>query len=285
MVYIYSLSDSKGIRYIGKSCNTVRRLKSHILEAQSPKSRGCHRIHWLRSLLASGQQPLLAVLEVCNDDNWAEREKHWIAHGKICGWELTNNTEGGDGNFRFTDDVKKKISDKAKERMKEASRRDAVSQWMTKCWKDKSFRQLQIDNRRREWQDNERVRKASENAKERFKNEAYRQKNKDTQKCIWSSDDAKLLNSERAKKHWSDPVKREAKSKQSIAYIKLHPELRETISIAAKKQWADPDFKKRMSDQRKALRSTPEWRAKASIAAKLREETKRLNREKQCPES
>ena len=37
----------------------------------------------------------MRVLEVANVSNWAERERHWIAHGRSNGWDLFNLTEGG----------------------------------------------------------------------------------------------------------------------------------------------------------------------------------------------
>jgi hypothetical protein len=54
-----------------------------------------YKTKWLKSL---SDKPIMSIVEICNDLNWAEREKYWIAKYKY-DWEqrLTNLTTGGDG--------------------------------------------------------------------------------------------------------------------------------------------------------------------------------------------
>lgn len=95
MIFIYALidTDTRQIRYIGKSIRPKQRLQNHMNEVAN-----CHRTHWLQSLKAQGKRPHQVILKELDDDEpWQEWEKAWIAHGLACGWPLTNNTSGGDG--------------------------------------------------------------------------------------------------------------------------------------------------------------------------------------------
>lgn len=50
----------------------------------------------------------MAVVEWCGDD-WADRERFWIARARAFGWNLTNHTPGGEGNRTHSEDAKQKI--------------------------------------------------------------------------------------------------------------------------------------------------------------------------------
>lgn len=94
-VFIYALCEEDfEPRYVGKSIRPYERLRNHINEAPS----NCHRSHWIQSLKARGIEPVLTILERLHpDDDWRQREKEWIAELRSVGWNLTNNTDGGDG--------------------------------------------------------------------------------------------------------------------------------------------------------------------------------------------
>lgn len=93
---IYGLRDpdTKQIRYIGYSSNLQQRYSYHLSD---PKR--THKGNWIRSLKQKGLKPELVVLEECNADNWAERERAWIAQAKAQGLPLTNATDGGEGAY------------------------------------------------------------------------------------------------------------------------------------------------------------------------------------------
>lgn len=93
-VYIYGLVDPRTnqIRYIGKTTNRKNRLESHIKNRNSNKE----KCDWIDMLLDVGLKPKMKTLEVCNNENWADREKWWIANGYEKGWDLLNKTEGGE---------------------------------------------------------------------------------------------------------------------------------------------------------------------------------------------
>ena len=113
--YIYTLSDSIGnIRYIGKTDNPKRRLKEHIYESKNtPKN---HRHYWILSLLNNNEIPKLEILDCVNHNEWDFWEKHYISLIKSWGFNLTNQTEGGDSGLgmlgkKHKEETKRKIGD------------------------------------------------------------------------------------------------------------------------------------------------------------------------------
>lgn len=99
--FIYALIDpeTNTIRYIGKSDNPKKRLRLHLTEARTSK-RESHRLNWLRKLLKNSQRPRIMILEECNVENWAFREKWWISKYKLIS-KLVNNTDGGEGAYGY----------------------------------------------------------------------------------------------------------------------------------------------------------------------------------------
>lgn len=94
-VYIYGLRDPEThlIRYIGKAENPKARLSGHLRDKAN-----CHRVHWIQGLLARGLKPEVVIIEKIEGEwPWQESERHWIDYGRRNGWDLTNNTDGGDG--------------------------------------------------------------------------------------------------------------------------------------------------------------------------------------------
>lgn len=107
MIYIYTLAhpDTKEIRYVGKSNDTTIRLSNHL----SDKSK-THKVSWIKSL--NDNKPILEILDICDDRNWAETEQYWIAQLKSWGFNLVNHTIGGEGSagIKLSDEHKRKIS-------------------------------------------------------------------------------------------------------------------------------------------------------------------------------
>jgi hypothetical protein len=96
-IFIYGLVDPRtnAIRYVGKTNNLKGRLDGHIKDRKSNKEKG----DWIDGLLEQGKKPKIKTLEVCNSDNWVDREKYWIEHGYKVGWDLLNKTEGGEPGY------------------------------------------------------------------------------------------------------------------------------------------------------------------------------------------
>jgi len=95
--FIYALRDpvSGEIRYIGKSTNPIKRLRTHIEQSHQKNT---HKECWIIGLLNIGLKPDIEILEIVSAfSDWEAREKWWIAEGRDLGWRLTNTTDGGDG--------------------------------------------------------------------------------------------------------------------------------------------------------------------------------------------
>jgi group I intron endonuclease len=101
-IYIYSLKHpiTKEVRYIGKTKNIKRRYYEHI-----NKKHNSYKSNWIQSLLKKDLKPIIDIIEICNKDNWEEREKYWITQFD----NLTNLTKGGE-NYEATEELRKKFS-------------------------------------------------------------------------------------------------------------------------------------------------------------------------------
>jgi len=109
--YIYSLSFPEGnIRYIGKSDEPKKRLRSHIYEAKRNKWNS-YKNNWIRQLLAEGNKPIVNIIEEVDDEKWAESEIYWIAQFKVWNFDLVNIAKGGQGIKFYTEEIRKKISE------------------------------------------------------------------------------------------------------------------------------------------------------------------------------
>lgn len=96
MIYIYTLTDpqNKAIRYVGKTNNLKNRLKTHISEAEKVKT---HKNNWIKSLTINNLKPIIEILDIVyENDNWEIIEKYWISQFKTWGFDLVNNSEGGE---------------------------------------------------------------------------------------------------------------------------------------------------------------------------------------------
>ena len=95
MIIIYGLFDPRlpnEIRYVGKTkMKLTKRIQYHVEESRR-KLKGTYKIHWINKLLNENIRPKGIILEECNEDNWQEREKFWIAKLN----NLTNSTKGGE---------------------------------------------------------------------------------------------------------------------------------------------------------------------------------------------
>jgi hypothetical protein len=117
--YIYILSDSEGIRYVGKSNNPEKRFKIHLKES---KKRRTQKEIWIHDLLKSGQMPKMEILETVDESDWSFRESYWISQLKSWGFNILNGTAGGEGSNGFkgkshSEETKKILSKRAEGRV------------------------------------------------------------------------------------------------------------------------------------------------------------------------
>lgn len=109
---IYALvasGDEGTVRYVGKTIfdHLDRRVKQHVNQVNrrhTPKN------SWIKSVIARGATICPMIIELCDSDNWEERERFWIAHYRQIA-PLTNVSDGGDTGpnmtgHRHTDEVK-----------------------------------------------------------------------------------------------------------------------------------------------------------------------------------
>ena len=109
--FIYALCDpdTQEIRYIGKANSIRRRYSDHINECKT--NRKSHKISWIKSLLVMNKKPLMKVLDEVPQDDWKLWEVHYIYLYKSKGANLTNLTEGGQGNgYKHTEESKQRMS-------------------------------------------------------------------------------------------------------------------------------------------------------------------------------
>lgn len=110
VVSIYALFDPREpdvVRYVGKTVQTLKqRLNDHISESRVEKFKKCT---WLNSVIKQGFEPQVKLIEEVTNDNWEEREIHWITHYRcLHGDRLTNTSFGGEGG-NHTEEIKAKI--------------------------------------------------------------------------------------------------------------------------------------------------------------------------------
>ena len=119
LVYIYALKDPRDyqIKYIGKTVDIDRRRKEHSQIHRNKKSR---KNSWIAHLVKNSMQPIMEILEECEESKWIEREKYWIRYYKELGFDLKNMTLGGESNdgYVFTIEDRLKQSESQKLRHK-----------------------------------------------------------------------------------------------------------------------------------------------------------------------
>lgn len=114
MVQIYVLVDPRDgdLRYVGQTRNALsRRLRDHLAD-----KRPCHRTNWIQLLVRIGLRPIIRIVQHVTQDEANDAERYWISWFKSENCRLVNSTDGGDGVYNPTNDVRAKISDSNKRR-------------------------------------------------------------------------------------------------------------------------------------------------------------------------
>jgi hypothetical protein len=96
VTYIYTLRDprDRAVSYVGKTVYLKARYWDHC-HKQVGKA---HVNHWLTCLYEKGLVPVMeTVEEVSQDGDWVEAERRWIAYFRVSGAQLTNCSNGGEG--------------------------------------------------------------------------------------------------------------------------------------------------------------------------------------------
>ena len=111
IIYIYTLSDATGVRYIGQTKDIKKRLYRHIRDGKldGVKNKRCA---WIKSLLNKNEKPSIDVIDIVNTENWGFWEVYWISQFKSWGFKLVNDSSGGEGSYGrvVSDETKVKMS-------------------------------------------------------------------------------------------------------------------------------------------------------------------------------
>lgn len=119
--FVYVLTDSSGIRYIGVSSNPVQRIKNHVHEAKNEKNKSynLYKSRWLRSIDFNFQS---RIIFSGTEEDCYQKEVELISLARQKNKAIVNTSSGGDKPPRISelsnfDEIKKKISAKAKGRV------------------------------------------------------------------------------------------------------------------------------------------------------------------------
>lgn len=110
-IYVLKDPDSKKIRYVGKTVQTlIARLGQHVYDAKSKKT---HKSYWIQKLISGGKLPIIEEIDSCSWEESSALETFYIAKFKSEGYDLINQTDGGEGTLGkiVTEETRKKQSD------------------------------------------------------------------------------------------------------------------------------------------------------------------------------
>lgn len=216
-VYIYGLFCplTDELRYIGKSVDPDGRLRRHLDAARKPQN---YNQRWIASLIRQGLKPSMAVLlEVAEDEDWAEVERAMIAEAKARGLRLTNTAIGGEGIL---------IDDPALEKRRQKAIRAA--------WGDPELRARQADRVKAHRATEEAKAATSERAQRLWRDPSYAAKISATVKAAYSSPAARAAQAARSKAAHRDPeVERRRSASISAAWDRDNRRERHAAAIRA----------------------------------------------------
>lgn len=114
IAYIYILVDPRDneVRYVGKTTQPLKRLKSHIYECKNEKIKH-RRAKWIRKLTKENLMPIIKFVKICPLNDFEKYETEYI---KLYNSDkLTNSDETGQGNVgRKRDIIDKMLKPKSK---------------------------------------------------------------------------------------------------------------------------------------------------------------------------
>jgi hypothetical protein len=108
MVKIYILIDPETllVRYVGITTKTLySRLSGHLRDKRGKS----HKINWVQSLVEKKLNPIIEQIDEVDYLDWEFWESYWICQFKTWGFDLTNGTLGGIGNYSFSKETRQKL--------------------------------------------------------------------------------------------------------------------------------------------------------------------------------
>ena len=244
--YIYKIGFPNGKVYIGLTTRTLRRRKTeHKWEAKNGNPRYVYNA--IRKYNMVDTLELIVIDTAETRDELCRKETEQIEIHQSCNKEYGyNGTRGGDGvvGYEYTEELKQKRSDAAKEHWEDPKARQRASDAAKEQWEDPKARQKASDAMKKRWEDPQARQKASDAMKRQWEDPGARQRLIDA----LDTPQARQRKSDAAKKRWDDL------------------EARQKVSDVSKEQWEDPQARQRMID----AFNTPQARQKRRAAQKER---------------
>lgn len=186
-IYVLTEPGSNNVRYVGKTAKKLEvRLRQHITHAKAGFIG--HRDSWIRKLLAEGLLPEIQSVEQGYwDPSEADlREIRWIESFRFLGEDLTNMTNGGDGNrgsVVLTDEARSRISETSQRMWDDPESRERLLATRKAAWdRDRETRSSELaEITRKRWADPDApARKTLASAEYRARRSAIAKKNSQT---------------------------------------------------------------------------------------------------------
>lgn len=212
------------IRYIGKTFKKLeKRLIAHLTDAR--RGGESHKNRWLRKCIDAGLRPSMWMLEeVDSGVSWQAREREWIRKALELGFDLTNQTAGGEGLDFIDADAKAVYSRRMSESLKKVyadnpDLRAPVIEGNKRSWAaDRSGRTAAV---RAGWTA-EKMAKHRQTMEAISKTPEFKAAKSHGIRRAWQTDrdkfmeafarpETKAKRADAAKAAWADPAKREAK--------------------------------------------------------------------------
>lgn len=244
-VNIYTLENSitSEIKYIGKTEKPLpRRLSLHIALSKKTKVSARHLINWIKSLLIENTSPKIELLDIVPENEWQFWEKHYISLFRSWGFDLTNETIGGDGGDTFSNNPnKEEIREKMRvrrnshldnydnyekwriannERLSNPLYHKKISDCQIESYRKNPNRQKNLrEKQKKRWGDPKERKKQSDSQTNRMKNEELR---------IRTSNSLKNFNQENPNAKWEIGKKISGENNyQWTGYINVYNEKKE----------------------------------------------------------
>lgn len=256
-IYVLIDPETNEIRYVGKTIQSLKvRLTNHLY---SVSKHNPYKFNWIQQLKSKKLIPIIMEIEICDENNWAEREKFWINYYKKIS-KLTNLTIGGENGLFFSDEILNKISDGVKKKWKEKEFRDNLIEKTKFYWQNDENRKNRGECNKGKKRTLEHKSIISSFRKEQWKDNMYREKMSSQSKELWNDENYRkkqsdYFNSEENKKIISNRFKNKNKSEETKLRMSMGRKNKKPIMIMGFKYNSITEASKQIPMNRDKLRT------------------------------